>query len=192
MAPLLALLIAAAPAAQARDPATAAHETPRTFAVLPGSTLSYHLVHKFHTVTGVSRIIEGKARLLPDGTVQVMVRAPLESFDSGNSNRDEHMLEVTDAARNPYVVLKGVGRVSQPSSFPSEVALRLQGELTLKTTQPVAVPMTVRFEAPDRASIDTRFPVSLEQHGVERPSLLFVKVDDRIEIEAKLRLEVER
>lgn len=164
---------------------------PRTFDVLPGSTLTYRLVHRFHTVTGVSRSLEGKARLLPDGTVQVAVRAPLDSFDSGNSNRDAHMREATGAAANPYVAFKGVGTLPPPSHFPSEQRLELRGELTLKTTRPVTVPTEVRFESADRAAAKCTFPVSLEEHGVERPSLMFVKVDDRVEIVAQLRLGAE-
>ena len=174
---LLAVLLLAAPAAG-----------PRTFDVLPGSTLTYRLVHKFHTVTGVSRSVEGKARLLPDGTVQVAVRAPLDSFDSGNSNRDAHMREATGSGTNPYVAFKGVGRMNPPDHFPVDEKVALRGELTLKTTKPVEVPTEVRFESPDRASVKTTFPVSLEEHGVERPSLVFVKVDDKIEIDAQLML----
>jgi hypothetical protein len=165
---------------------------PQTFTVVPGSTLSYHLVHKFHAVTGVSRSIEGKARVLADGTVQVMVRAPLRSFDSGDSNRDGHMLEVTDAARNPYVIFKGVGTLASPTIYPAQVKVKLTGELTLKTPRPVDVPVTVEFQTPERATLDCAFPVSLEEHQVERPSLMFVKVDDVVEIDAKLTLEAER
>ncbi len=171
--------------------ATAAVE-PRTYTVQPGSTIAYDLVHKFHAVHGVSRSVEGKARVLADGTVQVMVRAPLDTFDSGNSNRDAHMLEVTEAARNPYVVFKALGRLVPPSSYPADVKLQLRGELTLKTTRPIEVPVVVHFASPGRATLDAKFPVSLEEHQVERPSLLFVKVDDGITIEARLTLEGDR
>jgi polyisoprenoid-binding protein YceI len=164
---------------------------PRTFDVLPGSTITYHVVHRFHSVTGVSRSIEGKARLLPDGTVQVAVRAPLDSFDSGNSNRDAHMREATGAGTNPYVAFKGTGTLPPPNHFPSEQKLELRGELTLKTTRPVEVPTEVRFESADHASATCTFPVSLEEHGVERPSLMFVKVEDRVEIVARLKLGAE-
>lgn len=165
---------------------------PRTYTVLPGSALAYDLVHKFHQVHGVSRSVEGKARVLPDGTVQVMVRAPLQSFDSGNSNRDAHMLEVTEAARNPYVVFKGIGTLAPPSTYPADEQLELNGELTLKTTRPIRVPVVVHFASPERATLDAKFPVSLDAYDVERPSLMFVKVDDRITIEADLALEADR
>jgi hypothetical protein len=165
---------------------------PRTYTVQPGSTLAYDLVHKFHHVHGVSRSVEGKARVLPDGTVQVMVRAPIDSFDSGNSNRDAHMLEVTEAAQNPYVLFKGIGTLTSPSSYPADAKVELRGELTLKTARPIQVPVAVHFASAERATIDATFPVSLDEHHVERPSLLFVKVDDRITIEANLALEADR
>ena len=66
------------------------------------------------------------------------------------------------------------------------------GEVTLKTTRPAQIPVRIRFESADRATIESSFPVSLEEHQVERPSLLFVKVDDRIVIEAKLKVEAQR
>ena len=165
---------------------------PRTFSVLPDSTLAYRLVHKFHEVNGVSRAVEGKARVLPDGTVQVMVRAPLDSFDSGNSNRDAHMLEATGAAQNPYVEFKGVGRLDAPDAHPSEARVALRGVLTLKTPRSIEVALTVRFDSADRAHAEASFPISLEEHHVERPSLMFVKVDDRVVIDAKLDLEADR
>lgn len=164
---------------------------PRTFAVTRG-TLSYRIVHKLHEVSGSSRSLEGKARVLPDGTVQVMVRAPLRSFDSGNGNRDAHMLEVTDAAAQPYVILKAIGRLAMPTSFPADVELPLQGELTLKSPQPVEIATHVHFEGPDRLEVKAAFPVSLDAHRVERPALLFVKIEDRVEVETSLAMEAER
>src|SRR4051812_38009232 len=70
------------------------------------SSITYHLVHKLHKFDGISKQVDGKARLLGDGRAQVMVRAAVESFDSGNSNRDEHMKETVEAARFPTVELK--------------------------------------------------------------------------------------
>lgn len=165
--------------------------TPRTFAVGPASTLGYRLVHKFHEVNGLSRAVEGRARVLPDGTVQVMVRAPLDSFHSGNSNRDAHMLEVTGAAQQPYVVFKGVGHLDAPDRYPADLRIALRGELTLKSPRPVEVAAAVHFDAPDRARVEASFPVSLDEHQVERPELLFVKVDDRVDVDARLELEGE-
>jgi len=180
-AALLAALLLAAPSDGAL-----------TFDAAAGSTLSYRLVHEFHTVTGVSRAVEARARLHPDGTLQVMVRVPVESFDSGNSNRDAHMREAVEAAAHPFVVFRGVAADAWPASVPGDLAVPLRGELTFKgLTRPLSPTVHVRFETGRRALVEGSFPVSLEAFGVERPSLLFVKVEDRIEIGLHLALEAE-
>jgi len=160
--------------------------------VRPGSTLSFRLVHKLHEVTGVSKAVEGKARLLPDGTVQVAVRARVETFDSGNANRDAHMLEATEAARFPLVMLKAVGAVAPPAAYPASATVTLRGELSFHgVTRPVEVPVEVTFASARQATATARLPVSLDAHGVERPSLLFVKVDDAVVVTASLALAAE-
>lgn len=183
---MLALVVALAVAASPEAPA-------RTYAVAPGSVLAYRLVHKFHVVDGVSKAVEGRARILPGGSVQAMVRARVDSFDSGNGNRDADMREVTEAARHPFVTIKAAGKLTEPASYPAEVELTLRGELTFHgRTRPVEVPVKVRFETPERAAADGAFAVSLDAFEVQRPSLLFVKVEDRLDVTAKLVLEAER
>src|SRR5690349_9565992 len=86
------------------------------------STLTYHLVHKLKKVNGVSRRVEGRARLLPDGRAQVMVRASADSFDSGNVNRDAHMKEAIESERFPLVELKALGEgLFLPARYPATV-----------------------------------------------------------------------
>src|SRR5438067_775098 len=70
------------------------------------SSIAYVLVHKLHTIHGVSKKVEGKARVAPTGQATVQVRVPVESFDSENVNRDEHMKETVEAAKFPSVELK--------------------------------------------------------------------------------------
>jgi polyisoprenoid-binding protein YceI len=165
---------------------------PVDLAVRDGSSLSYKLVHKFHEVTGTSKAVEGKARLQPGGAVQVMVRARVDSFDSGNGNRDAHMQEATEAARFPFVTLKAVGAITPPTAYPATVEVTLSGQLDFHgVSKAVAVPVKVTFTAPGRATATGAFTISLDGHGVERPSLLFVKVDDAVVITASLALAAE-
>jgi hypothetical protein len=179
--PLL-LLLAAAPG----EPAAGAAGT---WTVADGSTIDYHLIHKFHAVEGVARAVEGKARLGPDGSLQVQVRAPIAAFDSGNSNRDAHMMEVTEAARFPFVAVKGVAEGVRVDAFPGTVEVPLRGAIDFHgVSRALDVTARVRFASPGQAEVEATFPVSLTAHGVERPSLLFVKVDDRLEIVARLAL----
>jgi polyisoprenoid-binding protein YceI len=171
----LALAVGAGPQLLAVDPAA--------------SAVRYHVNHKLHEVDGVSRRVEGKAVLEPDGAFKAMVRIAVQSFDSGDANRDSHMLETLEAGQHPYVTFKGTGAVAQlaPGSKPSELTLR--GELELHgVKRPVEVPVTVEFAADGSVQVKGRLAVSLEAHRIERPSLLMMKLDDECIILFDLKL----
>nr|WP_225937504.1 YceI family protein [Myxococcus sp. RHSTA-1-4] len=158
-----------------------------------GSSLTYKLKHKLHEVVGKAPPSIGKAMLKKDGTLQVQVRANVKDFDSGNSNRDAHMQEVTEAAKFPLIDFKGSATgVTLPESFPAKVPVKLKGDLTFHgVKQTIEVPMTVLFSTDKEAVAEGTFDISLEAYKVERPSLLMVKVDDKLVLESKLVFEVE-
>jgi polyisoprenoid-binding protein YceI len=152
------------------------------------SPVRCHVNHKLHAVDGVSRSAEGKAMLDADGTVRTMVRIPVQSFDSGDSNRDSHMLETLQAGKFPYVIFKGVGKV--PGTAPGKPAqVVLRGELDFHgVKRAVEVPVTVEFGKDGSARVQGKMVVSLEAHQVERPSMLTIKLDDECRIAFDLKL----
>ena len=167
-------------------------DSPLYDAIAP-STLRYHVTHKFHEVDGVCREVNGKARLAPDGTLQVMVRAKPACFDSGNGNRDAHMLEVVDAARFPLVQLKGVAHgVVPPTKLPGQTTATLEAEVELHgVTHTLSFPVTLTFSGPGHVVAQARFTVSLTAFGIERPSLAFIKVEDAVPIAVELTFAAE-
>ena len=173
---LLALLVAGAdPQALTLDPAA--------------SAVRFRVNHRLHTVNGVSRAAEGKAMLDADGTVRTMVRIPVQSFDSGDSNRDSHMLETLQAGRFPSVVFKGVGKVSGAAPGGKPVSVTLRGELDFHGVKhAVEVPVTVEFGKDGSARVVGKLTVSLEAQQVERPSMLTIKLDDDCSIAFDLKL----
>lgn len=156
------------------------------------SSLTYKLKHKLHEVEGKAKPSNGVAALLADGTLQVQVRANVKDFDSGNGNRDAHMQEVTEAAKFPLIEFKGKAEgVKVPTSFPAKVPVTLDGKLTFHgITQDIKVPMTVVFNSDKEAVAEGSFDISLDAFKVERPSLLMVKVDDKLVLEPKIVFEV--
>jgi len=177
---LIALLVAQAPAARsyALDPAA--------------SSLRFHLAHPLHHVDGHAKTMEAKAVLSPDGQLKAMARAQVATFDTGDANRDANMREVLEPDRFPYVVIKATGHLATPSSLPAEVPLKLAAELDLHgVKRQMEIPVKVRLEPGGAARVSGSFPVSLEAHKIERPSLLFKKVDDtcRIDLDLVLRPE---
>jgi hypothetical protein len=174
MLALVAVLLCASPAGQLFD--------------LREGTLTYTVVHKLHEVRGTTRQVEGRALAQPDGNIRVQVRAKVASFDSGNSNRDEHMREVTHEHLHPYAEVKGtISGVTLPLSAPREATLHATVELNGEK-QVQDVPVKLEPTAGGVRAIFS-FPVSLDAFKVERPELLLIKVDDRATISGDLRFE---
>src|SRR5271170_2901295 len=73
--------------------------------VLEQSTLTYHVSHPLHQVDGVSRAARGKG-VCHAGQCDFLIALPVKSFDSGDSNRDLHMLQVTRGAEFPMVTVR--------------------------------------------------------------------------------------
>jgi polyisoprenoid-binding protein YceI len=153
------------------------------------STVRYHVTHKLHRVDGTSSRVEGKAVVEPDGRVLAMVRIPVASFDSGDANRDSHMREALEEGRYPWVVLKGVTNVPVPLAAGQRLTLKLQGELDLHGVKhPVEVPLVVALGREGSAQVQGKLEVSLEAYRIERPSLLFVKLEDVCAVDFDLSL----
>jgi polyisoprenoid-binding protein YceI len=170
-------------------PAWADGGAPGTFSVdAQRSSITFYLVHKLHKFQGSSKKVEGKARILPTGQVQVGVRAPIESFDSGNVNRDEHMKETVDAARFPLVELKALlDGVPAPASFPFSVEKKAQAQVLFHgVTRPMEIPVRITFESAERVTAASSFSVSLDAFQIDRPSLMFVKVENDMKVDANL------
>jgi len=167
----------------------AAAAEPQVLAIdAPQSAIRFRVDHKLHKVEGLSRSIEGKA-LLEDGKVRAMVRVPVQSFDSGDANRDSHMLETLEAGRFPYVVLKAAGRAALPQPGGKPLETTLQGELDFHgVRRPIELPVTVETGRDGAVRVRGRLTVSLEAHAIQRPSLLLVKLDDACVVEVDLKL----
>src|SRR5579862_1578431 len=73
--------------------------------VLEQSTLTYHVSHPLHQSEGVSHAARGKG-VCHAGQCDFLIAVPVKSFDSGDSNRDLHMLQATRGAQFPIVSVR--------------------------------------------------------------------------------------
>ena len=72
---------------------------------LEQSTLSYHVSHPLHQVDGVSHAARGKG-ICHAGQCDFLIAVPVKSFDSGDSNRDLHMLQVARGGEFPMLTVR--------------------------------------------------------------------------------------
>lgn len=155
-----------------------------------GGRVEYEIRHRLHTVQGVSKDVEVRAVSGPKG-LQVMGRAPVRSFDSGNSNRDKHVLEVVRANLHPYVIVRALApefRLPEPGSS-STILLRSQVELGGVASTP-AFNADLKREKDGRLRVDFSFEDRLTDHEIERPKLLLIPVSDEFSVRGELVLEI--
>ncbi|MGA2351643.1 MAG: hypothetical protein ABSF70_14500 [Terracidiphilus sp.] len=86
--------------------------------LLDSSTLTYHVSHPLHQVDGVSHKALGKGACHA-GECDFLIAVEVKTFDSGDSNRDLHMLQVTKGAEFPFVSV----RLHLPESALSSAAI---------------------------------------------------------------------
>jgi polyisoprenoid-binding protein YceI len=162
----------------------------RNFSLKSGA-LTYRLVHKLHEVQGTTRSLEGRAVVQPDGSARIQVRAKVASFDSGNANRDAHMREATHEPVHSYASVKGTLQGLHPP-LTAAVELPLSATLELNgVKQEATIPVRLSQEGPLLRAVFS-FPISLEAFHVERPELLFVKVDDKVQVTGDVSFEEAR
>lgn len=150
----------------------------RAYEAIPGeSTLSYLLKHPMHKVRGVTRDFACAVELSEDTAAsRVSVSADVKSFDSGNSNRDDHAMEAVKARKFPRVAF------ASDSVRKAGAAWRVYGKLTFAgQTRPVDFAVTERKEA-GKVRVAGAFSIKLSEFGVKRPSLLFVPTEDKLDI----------
>src|SRR6516225_8966489 len=73
--------------------------------VLKESTLTYHVSHPLHQTDGVSHGARGKG-FCHEGQCDFLIAVPVKSFDSGDSNRDLHMLQAARGAQFPMITVR--------------------------------------------------------------------------------------
>ncbi|HEV3512409.1 MAG TPA: YceI family protein [Candidatus Sulfotelmatobacter sp.] len=150
--------------------------------VLKQSTLTYHVSHPLHQIDGVSHAARGKG-VCHEGQCDFLIAVPVKSFDSGDSNRDLHMLQVTRGAEYPIVQV----RTRLPESAENSITIRADLEIQFagQTVHYQQVPFEVKTEGNEKHITGT-IPATLSDFKIEPPSLLTMPVKNDIPIKIDL------
>lgn len=149
-------------------------QTKRVEAVKNESYITYQLTHPLHEIEATSKetyclleIDQAKREIK-----KIYVQIPVTSFDSKNSNRDSHAMEVIDAITYPYVKFVGTS-VTQIGD-----SVKVTGKLTFHgVTKDLYIAAIAKW-SDKRIWVNGAFDVSLTAFNIERPSLLMVPVKD--------------
>lgn len=161
------------------------------YTVTEGSEVRYLVEHPLHDVIGIAREVTGgfSFDLTQPSNLQGLlgqtIRVRWDRFDSGNRNRDAHVLQAVRAPLYPEVTF----RVTSLEGFSAEGGkgrATVIGILSLNGhSRSITVP--VEFEAGDPATVTGRFTIRMTEFGIDPPSLLFLKAKDSVLIEFALK-----
>jgi hypothetical protein len=150
--------------------------------VLDQSTLSYHMSHPMHEVDGVSHAAKGKG-VCHAGTCDFLIAAPVKSFDSGDTNRDLHMLETTKGAQFPMVVVKTHFAAPELNEATLYADLEVQFAGQTAHYQHVAFQRTAQGKD---VRISGTIPTTCSDFKIERPTFLTVPIKNEIPVKVEM------
>jgi polyisoprenoid-binding protein YceI len=138
------------------------------------SSITYQLTHPLHEIESTSKdsycVIE--ADIAKKEIKKVTVQVDVMTFNSGNSNRDSHAMEVIEAIFYPDA------RFTSSNVYSKGDSLKVQGKLTFHgVTRDVTISTLPKWSG-NKLVVSGSFDISLTAFKIERPSLLMIPVKD--------------
>jgi len=155
-----------------------AGEQTKLSALKDQSFMKYLLIHPLHRIEATSK--ELQCTIGYDDATKTIVSASfsaeVSSFDSGNSNRDSHAMEVLDALTYPTVSFESKNIAATGAE------LQVSGDLSFHgITKPITLTASTSSSA-DSLTVQGNADVSLTSFNIDRPSLLMIPVEDTLGI----------
>ena len=148
--------------------------------LLQQSTLSYHVSHPLHQVDGVSHAAKGKG-VCHQGQCDFLIAVPVKSFDSGDSNRDLHMIQVTRGAQFPMVTV----RTQVPEAASADIHADLEIQFAGQTVQYKQVALHLVTQGAETRLTGT-IPATLSDFKIDPPSLLTMPVKNEMPVHIEM------
>jgi hypothetical protein len=150
--------------------------------VLQQSSISWHITHPVHEVDGVSHAAKGKGSCSA-GACDFLIAVPLNTFNSGDTNRDLHMLQVVRGAQFPMVVVRT--HLAQSALSAATIQADLEIQFAGQTVHYSQVTFTRTQHGAD-VEIAGVIPATCSDFKIDRPSFLTVPIRNEIPVKIDL------
>ncbi len=145
------------------------------------SSITYSMKHKLHKWEGVAKEMNVTAKWNDRNEMnQIAVQVKISAFNSGMASRDRQMLEVTDASTHPTITF------SSSEMDYTEKGIVVKGKLQFHGITRDVQTVVKMTKNNNRTEYTGSFPILLEDYTIKRPSLLFVKVDNQVDIRFRI------
>jgi hypothetical protein len=138
--------------------------------------------HPVHQVDGVSHAARVKG-VCSAGVCDFLVAAPVKTFDSGDTNRDEHMLQVTRGADFPVVSVRF--RLPQSELNSPTIYCDLEVQFAGNTAHYTHVPFQQTIQGNAHHIIGV-VPATLTDFKIPPPTFLTVPIKNEIPVKIDL------
>jgi hypothetical protein len=149
---------------------------------LEQSTLTYHMSHPMHEVDGASHAAKGKG-VCHARQCDFLIAVPVNSFDSGDSNRDLHMIEDVRGAQFPMVVVRT--RFPEAATTSATIYADLEVQFAGQTAQYKHLAFQ-RVAQGNQVQITGTIPATCSDFKIERPSFLTVPIKNDIPVRIEM------
>jgi len=146
--------------------------------VLEQSTLTYHMSHPMHEVDGISHAAKGKG-VCHAGQCDFLIAVPVKSFDSGDSNRDLHMIEATRGGQFPMVIVRT--QFPEANTNSPTIYADLEVQFAGQTAHYSHVAFQ-RVTPGNEVQISGTIPATCSDFKIDRPSFLTVPIKNEIPV----------
>jgi YceI-like protein len=156
--------------------------------ILQQSTLTYHVSHPLHQSEGMSHEAKGKG-FCHAGQCDFLIAVPVKSFDSGDSNRDLHMVQAVRGAQFPVVTVRT--RIPEDADSSATIHADLEIQFAGQTSEYKQVPLQLAKDG-NNFRITATVPVILSDFKIDPPSLLAIPVKNEIPVRVEMTWHEEK
>ena len=150
--------------------------------VLERSTLTYHVSHPLHESEGVSHAARGKG-VCHAGECDFLIAVPVKSFDSGDTNRDLHMIQVVRGGQFPVITVRTRLPESNAASHVLHADLEVEFAGQTVTYRQIALQQSTQDGA---TRITATIPATLAAFKIDPPTLLAIPVKNEMPVRVDL------
>lgn len=146
---------------------------------LKEATTTYKVSHPLKTARGISRSAKGRVRC-DKSSCEALLAVDVKSFDSGDSNRDLHMLETVKGALHPVLTVRS--RFAPRLAAGGQLTVDLEIELAGQKATVRGVNLQTELLTNRSLKVSGAFIIHLSAFSIERPSLLGISIKDAVPI----------
>ena len=146
------------------------------------STISYNAKHVLHAWDGVNDNISGV--IIYDSVIsKIAIAAKVVDFDSGNSGRDSHSLEVLEALKFPNIKFYSDDIETEGNAITFNGDIEFHGQ-----KKPITVLGTVD-DNENLINVTGKFQIIPSEFSIKLPSFMLIEMEDYLNISFDIQFD---